>query len=89
MGPWPALCAQAGAGYPGWGPDVRGFATGQMSGLGGRMSGLAWIFHMHSVMEGPDFQEKGPDVRWLARGRMSGPGDRMSGLAWLILELPG
>ena len=89
MCPWPALCAQAGAGCPGWGPDVRGFATGRMFGLGGRMSELAWVFQMYSVMEGPDFREKGPDVRWLARGRMSGPGGRMSGLAWAILALSG
>ena len=47
----------------GLGPDVRGFVTGRISGLGGRMSGLAWIFHMHSVMEGPDFR---------GRDRMSG-----------------
>ena len=54
------------------GPDVRGFRTGRMSGLGGRMSGLAWVFQMHSVMEGTDFRAKAdgcpglreePDVR--------------------------
>ena len=33
MGPWPVHCAQTGAGCPGWGPDVRGFARRRMSGL--------------------------------------------------------
>ena len=73
----------------GLGADVRCFATGRMSGLGGRMSGLAWVFQMHSVMEGTDFREERQDVRWLVRGRMSGPGGRMSGLAWAILALSG
>ena len=41
-----------GAGFPSWGPDVRGFATG-------RISGLAWVLQLHLVMEGPDFRVKG------------------------------
>ena len=32
MGPWPVLCAQAGAGCPGWGPDVRRLTKSRMSG---------------------------------------------------------
>ena len=82
MGPWPVLCAQAGAGCPGLRdrPDV---------GARGRMSGLAWVFQMHSVMEGPDFRAKGagclglreePDVR--------GDG-RMSRLRWTFAVLSG
>ena len=52
----------------GLGPDVRGFVTGWMSGLGGRMSGLAW------VPCGCSLDRRGPDVR--AGVQMSGGSGR-------------
>ena len=78
MGPWPAHCAQTGARCPSDGPDVRGFATGRMSGQGGRMSGLAWPVselsvggvRMSGLGAGCPAAREGPDVR--ASCRMSG-----------------
>ena len=59
-------------------PDVRGFVTGRMSGLGGQMSGLAW------VPCGCSLDRRGPDVR--AGGRMSG-GSGRAGCPGLWLDV--
>ena len=65
MGPWPDLCAQAGAGCPGWGPDVRRLTKSRMSGLELPDSFDLWL-------EGAGFPGVRPDVRDFARRRMSG-----------------
>ena len=62
----------SGAGRPGVGPDVRGFAGRRMSGAMGRMSGLEWARLGCSLDRGAGFPGAGPDVRAVP-GRMSGP----------------
>ena len=65
MGPWPDLCAQAGAGCPGWGLDVRRLTKSRMSRLELPDSSALWL-------EGAGFPGARPDVRDLARRQMSG-----------------
>ena len=71
------------------GSDVRGFRTGRMSGARGRMSMLAWVFQMHSVMEGLDFRAKGDECTGLQEEPDILGDGRMSGLCWSFPVLSG
>ena len=65
MGPWPDLCAQAGAGCPAAHKEPDVWASGRMSGLELPDSSALWL-------EGAGFPGVRPDVRDFARRRMSG-----------------
>ena len=87
MGLWPG-CARAGAGCPGWGPDVRGFAGRRMSGAVARMSGREEPSLGCSLDRSAGFPGPRPDVRAVL-GRMSGPWPDVRAL-WLAFcrEMP-